>query len=103
MYAAGLDTIPGWQDYPTKHDADAARWTQRLAEVADYLAAGHELPRHNKTDDEQEPTLGVCLHSQRITARAGTLTDANERQLNETLPGWRQGRPRRGPNSRQRT
>lgn len=54
VYAQALDAIPGWRAYPTKRDADAARWKQRLAEVADYLAAGHEWPRHNKTRDQEE-------------------------------------------------
>ena len=103
VYTEGLDTIPGWRDYPTKLDTDATRWTQRFGELAAYLAAGHELPRHNKTDDGQERTLGVWLHSQRITARAGKLDSAKEKQLNETIPGWRQGRARRGANSRPST
>lgn len=30
----------------------------------------------------------------------GKLTTAKEKQLNEVIPGWRQGRPRRGANSR---
>jgi hypothetical protein len=99
VYAEALCTIPGWRDYPTKRDADAARWTQRLAEVAAYLAAGHEWPRHNKTRDQEERTLGVWLHTQRIDHRAGKLTQAKEEQLNSVIPGWRQGRPRRGANS----
>ncbi|GGI00112.1 helicase associated domain-containing protein [Arthrobacter liuii] len=100
-YADALDAIPGWRTYPTKRDADAARWKQRLAEVSAYLAAGNEFPRHNKTDDREERTLGVWLHTQRIDYRAGKLTQAKEAQLNEIIPGWRQGRPRRGVNSRQ--
>ena len=50
------------------------RWRQRLNEVAACLAAGHELPRHNKTDNQEERTLGVWLHTQRIDHRAGKLT-----------------------------
>lgn len=83
VYAQALDAIPGWRDYPTKRDADAARWQQRLAEVAAWLAAGHDWPRHNKTDDQEERTLGVWLHTQRIDARARKLTAAKEKQLNE--------------------
>jgi hypothetical protein len=97
---AALDTIPNWRDQPTKRDADAARWKQRLAEVAGYLATGNEWPRVNKTEDRDERTLGVWLHTQRIDYRAGKLTAAKEAQLNEVIPGWRQGRPRRGANSR---
>ncbi|TQJ36742.1 helicase associated domain-containing protein [Arthrobacter sp. SLBN-122] len=99
-YALALDTIPNWRDYPTKRDADEVRWKQRLAEVAAYLAAGHDWPRHNKTDNQEERTLGVWLHTQRIDYRAGKLTSAKEAQLNEVIPGWRQGRRRRGANSR---
>jgi hypothetical protein len=99
-YAEALDIIPAWRDYPMKRDADAARWQQRLAEVRAYLAAGSDWPRHNKTDDQEERTLGVWLHTQRIDNRDGKLTDAREEQLNEVIPGWRQGRSRRGANSR---
>ncbi|MFF1880191.1 helicase associated domain-containing protein [Pseudarthrobacter sp. NPDC058196] len=99
VYAPVLDQVPGWRGYPTKRDVDAARWKQRLAEVAAYLAAGNEWPRHNKTQDQQERTLGVWLHTQRIDYRAGKLTAAKEKQLNQVIPGWRQGRPRRGANS----
>ncbi|MFC4394680.1 helicase associated domain-containing protein [Arthrobacter sedimenti] len=100
IYAHALDTIPGWREQATKRDADEARWKQRLGELVAYLAAGNELPRHNKTDDQEERTLGVWLHTQRITLRAGKLTPAREKLLNETVAGWRQGRPRRGANSR---
>ena len=97
-YAEALEAIPGWREYPTKQDSDEARWRQRLGEVADYLAAGNELPRHSKTDDREERTLGVWLHTQRIDHRAGKLTLIKEILLNETIPGWRKGRPRRGAN-----
>lgn len=99
-YAAALDTIPGWREHTTKRDADAARWAQRLAEVSAWLAAGNDWPRHQKTDDRDERTLGVWLHSQRIDARAGKLTAIKEKQLNGVIPGWRQGRQRRGVSSR---
>jgi len=100
IYAEALDAISGWRNYPTKRDADAVRWTQRLSEVAAYLAAGHEFPRHNKTNDQEERTLGVWLHTQRIDHRAGKLTPAKEQQLNTVIPGWRQGRQRRGGRSK---
>jgi hypothetical protein len=100
VFGEALGKIPRWRDYPTKRDADAARWQQRLAEVAAYLAAGNELPRHSKIEDQHERTLGVWLHTQRIDHRAGKLTAAKEAQLNKVIPGWRQGRPRRGANSR---
>ena len=99
-YAAALDAIPNWQDYPTKRDADAARWTRRVAEMTAYLAAGRDWPRHNKTEDQDERTLGVWLHTQRIDYRAGKLSAAKEAQLNKVIPGWRQGRSRRGANSK---
>ncbi|MBT2566224.1 helicase associated domain-containing protein [Arthrobacter sp. ISL-85] len=98
-YAKALDTIPGWRDNPTKRDTDAARWKQRLAEVTAWRAAGNDWPRHQKTDNQEERTLGVWLHTQRIDHRAGKLTDAKEKQLNKVIPGWRQGRVRRGGNS----
>lgn len=99
---AVLDTIPNWRDHPTKRDSDAARWKQRLAEVSAFLAARTEWPRINKTDDRDERVLGAWLHTQRIDYRAGKLTAAKEARLNEAIPGWGQGRPRRGANSRRR-
>lgn len=91
-YAEALETIPGWREHTAKRAADAARWKQRLEEVSAWLAAGNDWPRHQKTDHPEELTLGVWLHTQRIDRRAGKLNAAKEKQLNEFLPGWRQGR-----------
>lgn len=102
-YAEALDVIPGWSRPSTKQAVDEARWRQRLAEVAAYRAAGHDWPRHNKTQNQTERTLGVWLHVQRIDYRAGKLTAAKETQLNEVIPGWRQGRVRRGASSQRHT
>lgn len=99
-YAQALDTIPGWRNHTAKRAADVERWKHRLAEVAAWRAAGNDWPRHQKTDDHEERVLGVWLHTQRIDYRAGKLTDAKEAHLNGVIPGWRQGRPRRGANSR---
>lgn len=99
-YARALDSIPNWREVPTKRDTDAARWKQRLAEVAAYMGAGNDWPRHNKTENHEERVLGVWLHTQRIDYRAGKLTPTKEEQLNKVVPGWRQGRKRRAANSR---
>jgi hypothetical protein len=99
-YATALDTIPRWRDHTAKREADAVRWKQRLAEVSAWLAGGNDWPRHQKTDDQEERTLGVWLHTQRIDHRAGKLTESKEQQLNKVIPGWRQGRQRRGGNPR---
>lgn len=96
VYAEALDTIPGWRDHTAKRAADVARWHQRQGEIAAWLAAGNDWPRHQKTDDQQELTLGAWLHTQRIDYRAGKLTAAKEKQLNELIPGWRKGRHGRG-------
>ncbi|MUU70536.1 helicase associated domain-containing protein [Pseudarthrobacter sp. GA104] len=100
IYAEALDEIPGWSRPSTKQADDQARWKQRLAEVSAYRAVGNDWPRHNKTDDQGERVLGVWLHVQRMNERAGKLDPAKKAQLDEVIPGWRQGRPRRGPNSR---
>lgn len=70
-----------------------------MNELVAYLAEGNEMPRHNKTQDSDERGLGVWLHTQRIDYRSGKLTSAKESELNTVIPGWRQGRPRRGANS----
>ncbi|MFF1881992.1 helicase associated domain-containing protein [Pseudarthrobacter sp. NPDC058196] len=90
----------GWPDQPTKHDADEARWAHRLEEVAAYLAARRDWPLHNKTDDQEERSLGIWLHTQRITRRGGKLDESKEARLNDVIPGSQHGRPRRGANSR---
>lgn len=103
VYAEALNVIPDWSRPSTKAADDEARWKQRLAEVTAYRAAGNDWPRHNKTTDHAERVLGVWLHTQRIDYRAGKLTPAKETQLNEVIPGWRQGRIRRGANSQPHT
>ncbi|MDQ0923372.1 hypothetical protein QF038_001880 [Pseudarthrobacter sp. W1I19] len=99
-YADALDVIPDWRKPSAKQADDEARWTQRLAEVASYRAADNDWPRHNKTNDQSERVLGVWLHVQRINDRAGKLDPAKKTKLDEIIPGWRQGRARRGANSR---
>ncbi|MEW1810476.1 helicase associated domain-containing protein [Pseudarthrobacter phenanthrenivorans] len=99
VYAKALDVIPGWSRRSRKQADDEARWKRRLAEVSAYRAGNHDWPRHNKTNDQTERVLGVWLHTQRIDYRAGKLTAAKETRLNEVIPGWRQGRARRGKNS----
>jgi hypothetical protein len=98
--AVALDVVPDWRKPSTKQADDEARWTQRLTEVAEYRAAGNDWPRHNKTNDPSERMLGVWLHVQRINDRAGRLEPARKDQLDKVIPGWRQGRVRRGTNSR---
>lgn len=95
-YRNALAAIPGWEKPSTRKEEDEARWQQRLAELQDLRASGGDWPRHQKTDDVQERTLGVWLHSQRIDYRAGRLDPGKEQKLNELLPGWREGRGHRG-------
>lgn len=91
-----LAVIPGW-DKPSKRKlADEARWQQKLGELHGIRAAGGDWPRHQKTDDPHERTLGVGLHIQRMGYRAGRLDPTREQKLNELLPGWREGRGHRG-------
>lgn len=99
-YAEALDVISGWRRPSTKQADYDARWTQRLAEVAEYRAAGNDWPRHNKTNHQPERVLGVWLHVRRINDRAGKLDPAKKDRLDEVIAGWRQGRARRGANSR---
>jgi hypothetical protein len=54
------------------------------------------LPRHQKTHDPVERTLGVWLHGQRINYNHGKLAPEKKLQLDKVLPGWREGRPRGG-------
>lgn len=95
-YREVLETIPGWDRPSTRKADDAARWQQRLEEVTNLREAGRDWPRHQKTDDRIERTLGVWLHTQRMDYRAGGLSPDKENLLNERLPGWREGRGHRG-------
>ncbi|WP_251046472.1 helicase associated domain-containing protein [Arthrobacter sp. ISL-85] len=98
-----LREIPGWDAPRKQKEKRAALWNQRLSELVKYRAEGNDWPLHKKAATEQERLLGVWIHSQRITHRKGTLTPARQARLNTELPGWRQGRPRRGgrPSARQ--
>jgi hypothetical protein len=95
-YREGLAVIPGWDKTSRSKADDEARWQQRLEELQGIRAAGGDWPRHQKTDDLDERTLGVWLHGQRIDYRAGRLAPEKEKKLNEVLPGWREGRGHRG-------
>lgn len=102
-YREALAVIPGWDKPSTRKADDEARWQQRLEELRNLRATGGDWPRHQKTDDPHERTLGVWLHGQRIDHRAGRLDPAREKKLNEILPGWREGRGhRRGRRARGR-
>lgn len=94
IYREGLKAIPGWDQQPGRKAKDEARWHQRLAELMDYIAAGNDWPRHKKTDNQQERTLGIWLHIQRMKHRGRELDADKETQLNTDLPGWRAGRVR---------
>lgn len=96
FYREALAVIPGWDEPSTRKADDEARWQQRLEEIQKLRASGSDWPRHQKTEDTHERTLGVWLHGQRIAYRAGRLAPAKEKKLNEVLPGWREGRGHRG-------
>lgn len=96
IYRKALAVIPGWDKPTTRKADDEARWQQRLEELQNLRAASGDWPRHQKTDDKHERTLGVWLHGQRIDYRAGRLDPVKEKKLNKALPGWRDGRGHRG-------
>lgn len=96
VYRDALAVIPGWDAPSTRKAQDAQRWQQRLEELQRIRAAGGEWPRHQKTDDQEERTLGVWLHSQRIDYRAGRMDPVKEEKLDRLVPGWREGRGHRG-------
>lgn len=92
----GLGVIPGWDQAPSQKAEAEARWQRRLKEVRGFRKANGELPRHQKTDDPLERTLGVWLHGQRINCNHGKLAPNKKLRLDKVLPGWREGRPRGG-------
>jgi hypothetical protein len=92
LYREGFRAIPGWEQRPPPSVRHETRWNQRLSDVAAYLAAGNNWPRHKSSDSEQERVLGVWLHVQRIYYRNGKLRADRETKLNTVLPGWKEGR-----------
>lgn len=92
----GLGAIPGWDQASPRKAEDEARWHRRLTEVRAFREASGDLPRHQKTDDPLERTLGVWLHGQRINYNHGKLALEKKSRLDQDVPGWRQGRPRGG-------
>lgn len=92
----GLGAIPGWDQASPRKAEDEVRWQRRLTEVRAYREASGGLPRHQKTDDPLERTLGVWLHGQRINLNHGKLAREKKSRLDQDLPGWREGRPRGG-------
>jgi hypothetical protein len=91
-----LRVIPDWDQVPSRKAEDEARWQQRLKEIRALREASGALPRHQKTDDSLESTLGVWLHGQRINYNHGKLAPEKKSRLDKVLPGWREGRPRGG-------
>lgn len=89
----GLQALPGWETN-TRSFADEARWQERLAALIDYRANGEDWPRHKKTGNAEEHTLGVWLHAQRSKHARGELNQAHAAALDGALPGWREGRRR---------
>lgn len=93
-FREGLGLIPCWDQASPRKAEDEARWQRRLREVTAFRKASGELPRHQKTHDPVERTLGVWLHGQRISYNHGKLAPEKKSQLDKVLPGWREGRPR---------
>lgn len=95
-------TVKPWRSSPDgtspQHEKPMTRpdGSSGLEELQKLRAAGGDWPRHQKTDDKHERTLGVWLHGQRIDYRAGRLDPVKEKKLNKALPGWRDGRGHRG-------
>lgn len=70
-YRDALAVIPGWDRRSMRREEDEARWQQRLAELQELRAAGGDWPRHAKSDDQHERTLGCgCTGSGSTTAPA---------------------------------
>ena len=95
-YRDGLARVPDWAG---NHRAatDEARWHDRLAQLADFRAEGHDWPRHRRYESEREHTLGVWIHTQRYKHRRGELGPAKVKLLNDAVPGWQTGRTRGRP------
>lgn len=93
VFSEGLGVLPDWQGAP-RAVSDEVRWQGRLAALVKYRAAGHDWPRHKATVTGEEHGLGVWLHFQRYKLRRGELEPAKAQALDESLPGWRTGRPR---------
>jgi hypothetical protein len=89
-----LDQIPGWREAqrsgtPTR-PAGSSAWTRRPPTWPPTTnGPGTIRPRTSRN----APWASGCI-PKRITRRAGKLDAAKEKQLDEVVPGWRQGRER---------
>ncbi len=72
-------------------------WRDRLAQLVGYRAEGHDWPRHHDYASEREHALGVWIHTQRSTHRAGDLDPVKLTLLDDAVPGWQTGRTRGRP------
>lgn len=92
-YRNGLAVLPGWQT-PPRADAEEARWQDRLEALVAYRNAGHDWPRHKSVITGEEHELGAWLHLQRSKLRRDELDPTKTQALDESVPGWREGRRR---------
>jgi hypothetical protein len=58
-YRETLDVIPDWDIASSQKADNESRWARRLAEMAAYLATGHNWPRHKNPESEPE-RFWVC-------------------------------------------
>jgi hypothetical protein len=91
-YRDALAVILGWARPSTRREEDERGGSSGLRS---FRNSGH-WPRHAKTENQHERTLGIWLHGQRIDYRAGKLDPVKLQELNDTLPGWREGCGNRG-------
>lgn len=92
----GLARVNGWERNP-RAAADDARWHERLAQLADFRAEGNDWPRHHGYSSKREHSLGVWIHAQRYKRRRGELDSSRVKLLDDTVPGWQNGRKRGRP------
>lgn len=92
-YRDGLAALQDWQTRP-RAEADEARWQARLDALVAYRKAGNDWPRHKAVITGEEHELGVWLHLQRSKLRRDELGPTKIQALDDSVPGWREGRHR---------
>lgn len=89
--AAALGVLGDW--VTTDDEVERERhWQGRLGEVVAFLAEQGRMPRHPKTTDPLEKTLGIWLATQNDLAHRGSILPDRLLALDAAVPGWRRGR-----------
>lgn len=85
------EALPGWRE-PQKRLKEDVNWSRKFESLVSYLAAGNDWPRNRTGESEEERAHGRWLGTQRHLRSKGELDPDRHQRLDDTLPGWVEGR-----------